>query len=84
MADRIVLASLVRKRGFTLPTLSAACREHEGGQGMGITQICAYLRGKRPIGSRHFAILCLVLKADQKDVYTSLYLAGGGNEAIII
>lgn len=81
---KVVLASLVKKRGFSLPELSRACREHEGGQGMGVTQICFYLTGSRPINDTHFNILCLVLRVKPEDVYTSRYLAGGKHEAIIV
>lgn len=82
MAAKHVLASLVKRRGFTLPELSRACREHEGGQGMGVTQICYYLTGSRAINDVHFEILCSVLRVSTEDVYTSRYLAGGKHEAI--
>jgi hypothetical protein len=81
---KVVLASLVKKRGFSLPELSKACREHEGGQGMGVTQICYYLTGARAINDTHFRILCLVLRVKPEDVYTSRYLAGGKHETIIV
>lgn len=84
MAAKYVLAALVKKRGFTLPELSRACREYEGGQGMGVTQICYYLTGSRAINDTHFKILCTVLRVDPENVYTSRYLAGGKHEAITI
>ncbi len=81
---KVVLAALVAKRGFTLPELSKACREHEGGQGMGITQLSYYLTGSRAINDKHFEILCEVLRVKPENVYTSRYLAGGKHEAIIV
>lgn len=84
MAAKYILAALVKKRGFTLPELSKACREHEGGQGMGKTQLSFYLAGARAINDTHFKILCLVLRVNPEDVYTSRYLAGGKHEAITI
>jgi lambda repressor-like predicted transcriptional regulator len=84
MAAKYVLAALVKKRGFTLPELSKACREHEGGQGMGVTQLSYYLTGSRPINDTHFLILCRVLRVAPENVYTSRYLAGGKHQAIVV
>lgn len=79
---KVALTSLRRMRGFTLAQLAAECRKHAGGEGMGATQLSAYLMGARPIGDAHFRILCTVLRVEPRDVYTSRYLAGGRQEPI--
>lgn len=79
---RYSLAALRKTRGFSLPQLAAECQKHKGGEGMGKSQVSAYLTGARPIGEVHFGILCLVLRVDPECVYTSRYLAGGRREPI--
>ena len=79
---KVVLSSLRQKRGYTLAELAAECRKHDGGKGIGVTQLSAYLSGNRAVGEVHFRILCLVLRIPPEDVYTSLYLAGGRGEPI--
>lgn len=79
---KVVLAVLRKERGMSLSALAAACRQHKGGEGMGTTQISAYLNGGRPIGDVHFRILCKVLRVHPQDVYMSRYLAGGRQEPV--
>lgn len=80
--QKVVLAALRKKRGFSLAELAAECRKHKGGEGIGTTQVSAYLNGARPIGNAHFVILCTVLRINPKDVYTNRYLAGGRQESV--
>lgn len=74
---KVTLASLRRQRGFELADLAAECRKHKGGEGVGTTQVSAYLTGRRPIGDTHFRILCLILRVKPEDVYTVRFLVGG-------
>lgn len=74
---KVTLSSLRRQRGYSLAELAAECRKHEGGEGVGTTQVSAYLTGGRAIGDVHFLILCKVLRVKPESVYTIRYLVGG-------
>lgn len=79
---KVVLAAVRKTRGLSLRELAALCRQESGGEGMGTTHVCAYLMGKRPIGSVHFRILCKVLRVKPEDVMVSVFLAGRKDEGI--
>lgn len=80
MTGRVSLAARARKWG-SLGELSAECRRRPGGRGMGVPHLSAYLSGARPIGRRHFLILCAVLRVAPESVCTSLYLTSPGRKA---
>lgn len=77
-----VLAVLRKRRGYTYGELAIECRKHEGGEHLLAANLCAYLSGKRPIGDRHFEILCAVLRVKPEDVQTSRYLVGRPKDSV--
>ena len=77
---RVVLGALRRKRGLSLRELARLCREEPGGEGIGTTQLSAYLTGKRSIGDTHFLILCRLLRIKPPLVLVARYLLGRPNE----
>lgn len=81
---KVVLASLRRKRGWTLAALAAECRKHDGGKGINVPILCAYFAGSRAIGPVHLRLLCEVLRVDPKDVCVNQYLAGGRAEPVAV